>query len=149
MTFATSRKSKQMKNRQDEGYSLLEILVALSIIAALTALVAPRLFGQVDRSKVVTTRAQAKQLKQTLQLLQLDIGRFPTSDEGLALLQSPMGEDERWQGPYLDGDIPMDAWGNPFVYVPPSQSPTGAPTVYSLGADNTPGGTGLDEDIYG
>lgn len=143
------QKNDCKKNRNDSGYSLLEILIALSIIAALTAVVAPRLFGQVDRSKVVSTKAQAKQLKQTLQLLHLDIGRFPTPEEGLNLLQNQMGADDRWRGPYLDGELPVDAWGNAFLYSPPSHSPDGALRVYSLGADAAPGGSGINADVYG
>ena len=137
------------KRHRQGGYSLLEILIALTIISALTALVAPRLFNQVDRSKTVTTRVQAKELKQTLQLLHLDIGRFPTEAEGLDLLQEPMTAGALWQGPYLDGNLPMDAWGNPFQYRAPSSATNGAPQVFSLGADNAPGGSGQDEDIYG
>lgn len=132
------------------GFSLLEVLITLTILAALMALVAPRLLGQVDRSKITTARIQAKELTQSLKLMHLDIGRYPTEQEGLSLLMQPSSNDAMWSGPYLDGDtMPLDPWGNPFKYTPPAGGIMDVPKVYSLGADNAPGGSGLNEDIFG
>lgn len=134
--------------RRSAGYSLLEILVAIAIIASLTALIAPRLLGQVDRSNSVTAKAQIKQLKSSLEVMQMDIRRFPTEEEGLQLLVERLGAGEAWRGPYISDRVPMDPWGNPFHYAAPTEETNGYPVVYSLGADNQPGGTGADEDIY-
>ena len=138
-----SCEKNSIKRRTDAGYSLLEILVVLAIISTLAVLVGPRLLGQVDKSKVVSTQAQAKQLVQSLKLYRMEFGRFPSKQEGLnALVESEM----------LDSDkVPVDAWGNAFVYEPPENdgSFSARPTLYSLGADNEPGGDGLNEDIYG
>lgn len=140
------------KNRRDNeaGYSLLEVLVALAIIASLTAVVAPRLSGHVDKSKTVSTKTQVKQLKASLGLLHMDLGRYPTAEEGLKLLVEPLGADGLWKGPYLNGEIPKDAWGNDFQYEPStSDNPLKGPRVFSLGSDNKVGGEGLAADVNG
>lgn len=138
------------RNNSEAGYSLLEVLVALAIIASLTAVVAPRLTGHVDKSKTVSAKAQVKQLKSSLGMLQMDLGRFPTQEEGLRLLVEPMSTAATWQGPYLSGELPVDPWGNPYSYEPaPSDNPIQGPRVYSLGADNAPGGEGPNADIDG
>lgn len=148
-TGLASAPESALRLRAQRGFSLLEVLITLTIIAALMALVAPRLLGQVDRSKIITARVQAKELKQSLKILHLDIGRYPTKEEGLNLLMQPASNTSMWSGPYLDGDMPVDPWGNPFYYEPPTGGIMDVPKVYSLGADNTPGGTGMDEDIFG
>ena len=137
------RGNKSNKINDELGYSLLEILVVLAIISTLAVLVGPRLLGQVDKSKVVSTTAQAKQLVQSLKLYRMEYGRYPTKQEGLrALVNSDV----------LDSnEVPRDAWGNEFVYEPPEgdESFSARPKLYSLGADNEPGGEGLNKDIYG
>ncbi|MEL6687295.1 MAG: type II secretion system major pseudopilin GspG [Pseudomonadota bacterium] len=154
MTHDTSDliKTSQSTQPQDReaGFSLMEVLIALAIIASLAAIVGPRLTGHVDRSKVVSTQAQAKQIKASLGMMQMDIGRYPTEEEGLALLVQPGSLGSVWRGPYLDGTIPMDAWGRPFAYTPPAANDVYAsPRVMSLGADGVPGGDGLNADIEG
>jgi len=141
----------QSLNRDKEaGYSLLEVLVALAIIASLTAVVAPRLSGHVDKSKTVSTKSQVKQLKASLGLLQMDLGRYPTEAEGLRLLVEPLGTSPLWKGPYLNGEIPLDAWGNPFGYESnPSDNILQGPRVFSLGSDNAVGGEGLAAEVDG
>ena len=131
------------------GFTLLEMLVVLVIIGLLAGLVGPRLFSRVDTSKVQTAETQAKMLKGSLETLRLDIGRFPTAAEGLSLLSTPPSDDKlraRWRGPYLDGDLPMDPWGNPYQYSIPGRN--GQPfALYSLGADGKRGGEGIDADV--
>lgn len=135
------------------GYSLLEILVVLAIMAVLATLVAPRLFSQVDRSKITTAKAQARSLKISLDAMRLDMGRYPTAQEGLSLLVAPpadAGARASWFGPYVDGDLPVDPWGNPYRYFPPQTDESGlsrAPRIVTYGADNAEGGEGLDQDI--
>jgi general secretion pathway protein G len=140
--------TRQSSFRQ-RGFTLIEMLVVLVIIGLLASLVGPKLFNKVDSSKVQTAQVQVKMLKGALGTLRLDIDRFPTASEGLALLTTPP-QDERvraqWRGPYLDGEMPKDPWGNPYQYSVPGSA--GQPfALYSLGADGKRGGEGLDADV--
>lgn len=145
--------SKPKRARRGEaGYSLLEVLIVLTIIALVAALVGPRLMAQLDRSKVTAARVQIRSLSSSLETMRIDLGRYPSAQEGLALLvTAPRGGRDQgaWQGPYLDSDVPADPWGGEYVYEAPRDG--GArPVIKSLGADGREGGTGLDADIvYG
>lgn len=132
----------------ERGYSLLEVLIVLTIIALIAALVGPRLMAQLDRSKVTAARVQIRTLGASLETMRIDLGRYPNAQEGLGLLvRPPAGRDSaKWQGPYLDADIPADPWGGAYVYQPP-QSDFLRPTIKSLGSDGAEGGTGLAADI--
>ncbi len=139
-------------NHGEAGYSLLEILVVLAIIGTLMGLVAPRLLGNVDKSKVVAAKAQARTLSMQVQNFKLDMGRFPTDSEGLqVLVASPADDTGNWMGPYLDDEVlPKDPWGFDYVYESPQLGKNGnqlRPKVKSLGADNAPGGSGPNQDI--
>ena len=135
--------------RSQAGFTLLEMLVVLVIIGLLAGLVAPRLFSRLDASKVQAADAQVKMLRTAVMTLQLDIGRVPTSEEQLALLSSPPADAREaalWRGPYLDGKLPVDPWGHPYLYsVPGADSQPFA--LFSLGADGKPGGTGDAADL--
>lgn len=130
------------------GYSLLEVLIVLSIIALIVAIVGPRLLGQLDRSKTTTARVQIRSLQTSLDTLRLDIGRYPLDNEGLELLTRA---DPRavagWYGPYVSGDLPLDPWNRPYGYAAPTTT-EGRPDVFSLGSDGKPGGSGLAADIH-
>lgn len=154
--FSMRRRRQNRRERgrdAQRGYSLLEILVVLAIMAVLATLVAPRLFSQVDRSKITTAKAQARSLKISLDAMRLDMGRYPTAQEGLSLLVAPpadAGARASWFGPYVDGDLPADPWGNPYRYFPPQADENGltrSPRIVTFGADNAEGGAGLDQDI--
>lgn len=141
-----------LAHRNDAGYSLLEILVVMAIIGTLMSLVAPRLLGNVDKSKVIAAKAQARSLRLALDSYKLDTGRYPNLQEGLqALITAPQNETNGWFGPYMDvTELPKDPWGHPYQYEPPETTPSGratSPKVTSLGADNLPGGTGFDADV--
>ncbi len=133
----------------NSGFTLLEMLVVLVIIGLLAGLIGPRLFTKVDSAKVQTAQTQIKMLKGALETLRLDIGRFPTESEGLALLNTAPTDGalkNLWRGPYLDEDLPKDPWGNPYQYSRPGTN--GQPfALYSLGADGKRGGEGLDADL--
>ncbi|MEM9170550.1 MAG: type II secretion system major pseudopilin GspG [Pseudomonadota bacterium] len=145
--------SARARRSRQGGFSLIELLVVLAIMAVLASLVGPRLFSQVDRSKVSAAKTQARSLKTSVDALRLDIGRYPTADEGLAVLVNPPADPAAaaaWFGPYIDGELPSDPWGRPFVYTPPATDERGirqSPSIRSLGADGRPGGSGLDEDV--
>lgn len=135
------------KRRAQAGYSLLEILVALAIIASLAALVGPRLLGQVDKSKVTTAKVQIKMLETALMTYYSEGGPLPESSEDLSVLVVNTKNDPNWAGPYLAEDIiPLDPWGSSYQYIPPA-TPGSIGEVFSLGADKQPGGTGLNADI--
>ncbi len=133
----------------NSGFTLIEILVVLVIIGLLASLIGPRLFTKVDSAKVQTAQTQVKMLKGSLETLRLDIGRFPTENEGLALLNTTPTDEKlrsRWRGPYLDEDLPKDPWGNPYQYsIPGANNQPFA--LYSLGADGKRGGAGFDADV--
>lgn len=137
------------------GYSLLEILVVLAIIALIAAVVGPRLFAQLDRSKATTARLQIRSLEAALETMRLDIGRLPTEQEGLGLLmQADPGQVAGWSGPYLDKALPSDPWARPYIYIAPAANATGAPgapearaRIVSYGADGQEGGEGINADI--
>lgn len=130
------------------GYSLMEVLIAVSIIALLAALIAPRLFGQLDASQVTATRTQIRMIETALDSFRLDVGRYPLGEEGLGVLDmAPAGQETRWNGPYLEGGVPSDPWGNAFRYQP-AETPARRGSVFSLGADGQPGGDGPAADIF-
>lgn len=131
------------------GFTLLEMIVVLVIIGLIMGLVGPRLFSQADRAKVQTAQTQVRMLRGALETMRLDVGRFPTQQEGLQMLsQRPTDEkmSQRWRGPYLEDGVPDDPWGNAYQYSP---EPSGdhAFVLYSFGADGVRGGAGNDADI--
>jgi general secretion pathway protein G len=131
------------------GFTLLEMLVVLVIIGLLAGLVGPRLFSKVDQSKVTAAQTQVKMLRSSVENLRLDIGRYPSADEGLALLSKPpadAAQAERWRGPYLDDAMPPDPWGNPYQYAVPGADSHGF-ALYSLGSDGKRGGEGDARDL--
>jgi general secretion pathway protein G len=123
------------------------MLVVLVIIGLIAGLVGPQLLGRVDTSKVTAADTQVRMLKGALDTLRLDIGRFPTKEEGLDLLLLTPKEEKtarRWRGPYLAEAVPMDPWGNPYQYSPDTSV---AVVLYSFGADSKAGGAGVDADV--
>src|SRR5688572_32727282 len=107
--------------RNQQGFTLIELLVVMIIIGLLAALVGPRFIRQEEKAKVKATKAQIELLGTALDTFRLDVGRYPTSQEGLeALLRQPGGL-ERWDGPYLKKDVPQDPWGTAYAYRSPGQ----------------------------
>ncbi len=127
------------------GFTLLELLIVLVILGLLIGYVAPNYFQQEDKSKVKAARAQIKALEDALDQYRLDVGRYPTTEQGLAALTAQPPGESRWQGPYLKKGVPMDPWGNPYQYRSPGEH--GEVDLFSLGKDGQPGGTGLAADI--
>lgn len=136
---------------REGGFTLLEILIVLTIIALVAAFVGPRLMAQLDRSKVTAAKVQIRSLTSSLETMRLDLGRYPTEAEGLALLvEAPSSTSEDaglWQGPYLETDVPEDPWNRPYLYRAPATR-EGRPFVISLGSDGAEGGTGNAADLF-
>ena len=132
------------------GFTLIEILVVIAVIAILASLVAPNVFRHVGTAQDATARAQIEMFGAALDAYRLDNGRYPSTQQGLEALRTEPASDPRprdWRGPYLRKAVPLDPWGNAYVYRSPGEvNPNGFDLV-SLGADGRPGGEGEDADI--
>ena len=127
------------------GFTLIELLIVMVIISLLAALVGPRFFGQEKKAKQRGAKGQIALLESAVDTYRLDVSRYPTTEQGLqALRERPDGID-KWDGPYLRKELPLDPWGNPYVYESPSEH--GEYAIVSYGADGMPGGEGIDMDI--
>jgi general secretion pathway protein G len=127
------------------GFTLLELLVVIVIIGLLATLVAPRYFEQVGKTNLKVARAQIVSLEKALDQYRLDVGRYPSTDQGLAALMTKPAGEERWAGPYLKKAAPPDPWGRPYAYKSPGEF--GDVDLASFGADGQPGGAGEAEDV--
>lgn len=128
------------------GFTLIEMLVVITIIGLIMALVGPRVLNYLSESKAKAAKIQISSFGSALDLFFLDIGRYPTSSEGLDVLIQRPGGAATWNGPYLKGAVvPADPWGRPYVYRSPGQH--GPYDIVSYGEDGREGGTGTATDI--
>src|SRR5260221_5320425 len=131
------------------GFTLIEILVVIVVIAVLAGMVAPNVFKHVGEAKYVTARSQIEMLGAALDAYRLDNGRYPVTAQGLASpLQAPTPDPPmNWKGPYLRKDVPLDPWGHPYAYVCPGEHNPAGYDLVSYGADGQPGGDGEAGDV--
>jgi general secretion pathway protein G len=134
-----------MRIRKKRGFTLVELLVVLSIIALLVSLVGPAVFKHLSPAKRSVARAQIEIFDSALESFYVDNGRFPNNSEGLDALRTAPSGLKKWNGPYLKKEVPNDPWGNPYIYRSPGRN--GGYEVVSYGADGVEGGTGDNADI--
>jgi general secretion pathway protein G len=134
----------RVHRRSKAGFTLVELLVVMAIIALLAALVGPKLFPKLGKGNQSAAKAQIELIGQALDQFRLDVGRYPTTQEGLNSLMVNPGIDN-WEGAYLKKALPMDPWGKPYNYQCPGTH--GEYDLFSYGRDGSPGGDGEDKDV--
>ena len=130
---------------RSRGFTLLELLVVIVIIGLLAGLVAPRYFDQVSKSNAKIARAQIDSLEKALDQYRLDVGAYPTTEQGLAALNTKPQNLEKWAGPYLKKAVPPDPWGARYIYKAPGDH--SEYDLSSYGSDGKPGGDGEAADV--
>jgi general secretion pathway protein G len=140
------RKGQRSDRRRAAGFTLIELLVVLVILGLLAAFAAPQVLKYLSRAKTDAAKAQVQNIASILDLYRLEVGSYPSEQQGLdALLEAPP-EEPRWNGPYVKRrDALIDPWGQMYVYRVPGEH--GAFDLYSLGADHSVGGEGEDQDV--
>lgn len=143
---ATARYARQRPSRGvPGGFTLLELLVVMVIIGLLAGLVAPRYFEQIGKSNTRIAKAQIDSLGKALDQYRLDVGNYPTTEEGLQALMVKPQDAAHWSGPYLQKAVPLDPWDRAYLYRSPGEH--GDYDLYSLGKDGQVGGTGENADV--
>lgn len=142
--FANGKYSKKRRICSEEGFTLIELLVVMVILGLLVGLIGLNVFKRLGESKQKAARVQIAMMGDALDAFRLDVGRYPTTDEGLEALYKNPGI-TGWNGPYLQKDVPSDPWGKPYIYRCPGEH--GDYDLESLGADGQEGGTGENADV--
>jgi general secretion pathway protein G len=137
--------SRRILRSSNVGFTLLELLVVVVIIGLLAGLVAPRYFDQLGKTNTNIAKAQIDSLERALDQYRLDVGSYPSSEQGLQALNSRPNNVEKWQGPYLKKAVPPDPWGRPYLYKSPGEH--SEYDIFSYGADGQPGGTTENTDV--
>ncbi len=129
---------RRSKLRRDAAFTLIELLVVIIILAILAAVVIPRVIGRTEDARFAKATADISTIDGVLEHYKLDTGSYPTSDEGLQALVTNVTNNERWNGPYIKNQVPMDPWGNPYLYRMPGENGLDY-DIYSAGPDKQPG----------
>jgi len=142
-------KKQSVKRSRNQGFTLIEILVVIVILGVLAGLIIPRIMDRPEEAKQLKAKIQIESLETALNLYKLDTGLYPSTEQGLqALVQKPdTGQVKQWRaGGYLEkGRLPVDPWGNPFIYLSPGVN--GDYDLSSYGADGIQGGDGKNKDV--
>ena len=125
---------------------MIELMVVMVILGLIAGLVGPRFFGRAEIARVQTAETQIEMIRSAINLFYLDVGRLPASEEGLSALVRAPTDATFWQGPYLDGEVPLDPWQNPYQYRL-ERSGISEFSLFCYGADGARGGEGLDGDV--
>ncbi len=141
----TLRPTPPTRQTRQAGFTLLELLVVIVIIGLLASYVGPKYFSQIGKSEVTLARAQMGAFEKALDTYRVDVGRYPSTEEGLQALMEKPANANKWNGPYLKKDIPLDPWGNPYQYHAPGKKSDFE--LISLGKDGQPGGADENADI--
>ncbi len=131
--------------RKEKGFTLIELLIVMIILGLLAALVGPRMFGKVGKSKQRAAKAQISLFETALDTYRLDVGKYPATEDGIQALREQPDDVKNWDGPYLPKNVPLDPWGNPYVYECPGEH--GDFDIISLGAYGNQDGEDEDMDI--
>ncbi|MBV9852672.1 MAG: type II secretion system major pseudopilin GspG [Armatimonadetes bacterium] len=146
LTPNPSRARRAFTPRARRAFTLIELLVVILILSILAALIIPRLVGRTSDAKIAKARSDIATISSLLQQYRMDNDRYPTTEQGLAALRVRPPDAPNWKGPYTTKDVPLDPWGNPYVYQTPG--PDGQDfLITSYGADGAPGGDGDAADI--
>ncbi|MEL7043763.1 MAG: type II secretion system major pseudopilin GspG [Pseudomonadota bacterium] len=135
----------QYKPRRAAGFTLMELLVVLAILGLLMSLVGPQVLNQFGKAKTKTALVQIKDLEQALEMYKLDVGRYPSTAQGLVALVQKPGDAAGWNGPYLKGNVPQDPWDRDYNYKFPGER--AEVDIFTLGQNGAPGGEGEDTDV--
>lgn len=141
-----STRRTTVRSTAQRGFTLLELLVVLVVLGLLAGIVAPKYFSQLGRSEAKVARAQIEGLGKALDLYRLEVGHYPSSEQGLQALVSSPGSEPRWSGPYLQKNVPQDPWGRAYIYRQPGEN-GGEYDLLSMGKDGQPGGEGENAEI--
>ena len=131
--------------RAHRGFTLLELLVVLVVLGLLVSIVGPKYFSQLGKSEGKAAQAQIASLAKALDMYRIDVGRYPTTEQGLTALNASPPNEPNWRGPYLQKAPPPDPWGRAYIYKSPGEH--GEFDLLSYGKDGAPGGTEANADI--
>jgi len=126
------------------GFTLIELLLVLVILAVLAVIVVPKFAGRSEDARKTAAKTQVTNIASAVRMFEVDVGRYPSSDEGIRALMEAPGNAKGWKGPYMEQEIKEDPWGNPYVYKQPGTHNPNGIDIYSMGPN---GVDGDDDDI--